>query len=336
MKAPRILDSILMKEIVSIRIDSMWKMIFLAQQGRQPGPMEEGATGVFDNKGALFVPGGLVFNDSDRKPIQRNIQGLLSNEELRVKVREAMRQDNATLLFESDMVKGVNLDNGFFADVAATMLVHKQAAMKRSPSLETNPPVRVTSDHITRSHVPTYLDPPYGARTRLSSCLSVCLSEPRMYFVACRKEFGLRDEDEENSVWKNIRDSTRPITGKEGDVLAWPHVVVCHTTRYTQRNMVGMTRILGLGRFGEFATFTLERIQKGLLTEVALEGEVDPKYVIGDFHGTRMAAVLRIYSPTKPGKRRRKMNTFLIAIEEDLGLKSNDLFLAAMERYKLA
>jgi hypothetical protein len=335
MKPREILSSALIREVFSIRFDSMWRMLGLEREGRLPGIGEEGATGVFDNKGALFLPGGLVFDDSDRKPIVRKKHAGLSAGEFGKRVRGAMRHDNASLLYHDGMAVGVNLDNGFFADVAATILANKQAAMKRRPALEPSPAPRVYSDDITKSHVPTYLEPPYGARTRLSSCISVCLSEPRLYFVACRKEFGLRDRREEKRVWNDIREATRPILGRDGSLLAASHVIVCHATRYRNRSLVGITRILGLGRFGEFATLTLERINKGLLLEAGLGEKTDPKYLLADFHGTRVAGVLRIYAPTKPGKRQKKTKTSLIAPAEDLGLDLDETTREAMERYRL-
>jgi len=335
MKAKDLLSNALIREIFAIRFDSLWRMLGLNREGRLPDIDEEGATGVFDNKGALFVPGGLVFDDSDRKPIDRKKHSKPGAEEFKKKIRQSMRHDNATLLFHDGMAVGVNLDNGFFADIAASILANKQAAMKRRPALETAPAPKVYSDDVTKSHVPTYLEPPYGARTKLSSCISVCLSEPRMYFVACRKEFGLRNEKEEMRVWNNIRLSTRPIMGKDDEVLAMPWVIVCHATRYRNRNLVGITRILGLGRFGEFATLTLERFQKGLMLEAGIENQPDSKYLLANYQGIRVAGVLRIYAPTKPGKRQKKTRTFLVAPTEDLGFRLEEMTRASMDRYQL-
>ena len=42
-----------MKEIISIRIDTLWRMIKRKLEGRLPEIDEKGATGKFDNKGAI-------------------------------------------------------------------------------------------------------------------------------------------------------------------------------------------------------------------------------------------------------------------------------------------
>ncbi|MGD2012003.1 MAG: hypothetical protein PVI76_12940, partial [Desulfobacterales bacterium] len=55
-----ILGNALIKEIISIRADTLWKMIGQKKDGMLPGVTEEGATGKYDNKGAIFIPGGLI------------------------------------------------------------------------------------------------------------------------------------------------------------------------------------------------------------------------------------------------------------------------------------
>jgi len=57
-----LIDSVLMRELISKRIDTLWKMLALKKEGRFPGRFEEGATGFYDNKGAIFVPGGVIIN----------------------------------------------------------------------------------------------------------------------------------------------------------------------------------------------------------------------------------------------------------------------------------
>lgn len=334
MRPADLLNSELLRELIAVKTDTMWRMLALSKEGRLPARDQEGATGAFDNKGAIFVPGGLVFEDSDRKPVERERYKKPGTADFRNRVRVAMRFDNATLLYDDGMAMGVNLDNGFFADIAATILANKVAAMKRRPALESRPIPRFYSDDVTRSHAPTYLEPPYGSRTKLSSCIAVCLTEPRMYYVACRKEFGLRGE-EERVLWDEIRKAARPITGRDNKLLAPPWVVVCHTARYRNRNLAGLTRILGIGKFGEFATFTLEKVQKSLLAEGGVEGEdLDTRYLFADFEGTRVAGVLRVYSATRPGKRKKKTETFLIDPKE-LGLDLKSMSEESRERYRI-
>ena len=44
-----ILGSALMKELIAIRTDTLWRMLSHLERGRLPGVQEEGATGKFDN-----------------------------------------------------------------------------------------------------------------------------------------------------------------------------------------------------------------------------------------------------------------------------------------------
>jgi hypothetical protein len=51
----KIIENELMKEIVSIRVDALWKMLSQKKDGLFTEPYEEGATGKLDNKGAIFI-----------------------------------------------------------------------------------------------------------------------------------------------------------------------------------------------------------------------------------------------------------------------------------------
>lgn len=326
----------LMRMVVSIRVDTVWRMLKLLEEGRLPSANAEGATGRLDNKGAIFIPGGLVFDDSDRKPIKRERAGAITARQFRMRIQAALQHDNATLIFPDGVVHGVNLDNGFFASIASSILANKHAALMRRPRFKPNPMARIDSDQITRSHTPTYVSMPYGSRTRLSSCVAVCLLETRMYYVACRKEFGLRSQQEEQTLWNNIRDARRPVSGRQGESLAAPCVVVCHTTRYLERNLCGITRILGYGRFGEFACLTFERVTAALLAECNQTDKVlPPKYELATLNGVRTAAVLRTYGASKPGRRQKKTDAQLISLVEDLGIDIKPIEREARERYHL-
>ncbi len=336
MKVAELLNNALMRELLAVRIDTMWRMLRLQRDGRLPPVTAEGASGHLDNKGALFVPGGLVFRDSDRQRIRRKPAGMLDEQRFRRRVREAMRHDNATLMFHDGLVSGINLDNGFFADIASNILSSKQAALKRRPPYEAKPAQRIDTEQITRSHCPTYVPSPYGSRTRLSSCLSVCLMEARMYYIACRKEFGLRNDIEEQAVWESIRDSRKPITGEQSTTMAPPCIVVCHSTRYRERNLGGITRLLGYGKFGQFACLTLERLTSALANECESAGKpVANKHLVADFEGIKVAAVIRLYRPTKPGRRQKGTDTQLLAPGEDMGLDLERLAAEARKRYRI-
>ena len=63
-----IIENELMKEIVSIRVDALWKMLSQKKDGLFPEPYEEGATGKLDNKGAIL----------------ENLQRFLSNKSIKL------------------------------------------------------------------------------------------------------------------------------------------------------------------------------------------------------------------------------------------------------------
>ena len=330
-----ILRNELMNEIVSIRVDTLWKMFALKKDGRLPKVDEEGATGDFDNKGAMFVPGSLVFGDSDKKAIVKTPFKGTSVKEFRSALRESMRLDNATLLYPDGIATGVNLDNGFFAEVSGNIIEIKQSATRRKSMQPARPPARINSQHITRSNCPTYINPPYGSRTKLSSCLAVCLGEPRLYYTVCRKELGLRG-NEENEFWEGIAQARKPMQAKDGSVLAPPYIIVCHATRYREEIFTGITRILGVGRFGEFATLTLEEANNDLLNE--LEGGKDafsPSDVIAEHDGVQVVAVIRIFPKTTPGKRLARTTTKLISPSKDLDLNLETVTKEARARYNI-
>jgi hypothetical protein len=325
----------LMREILSIRVDSLWRMLALKKQGRLPQVDEEGATGVFDNKGAMFIPGSFVFEDSDRKPIVKENIDHLTEKEFRDNIRASMRHDNATLIYENGLAPAVNLDNGFFADMAGRIIAVKQAALKRKSILKMDPPEKFTSNHVTRSYCPSFISPPYGSRTKLSSCMAACLIEPRLYYLLCRNEFGLRGE-EEKSFWEAIRASQKPIFDREGKVLAGPYIVVCHATRYRKEILTGIVRILGFGHFGEFAVLTLEETSNDLLRELDdNRTEFIPGDIVAEYEGTRVVCVLRVFPPTTPGKRLLRTTTTLVSPTKDLSLDLEKISEEARKRYGL-
>ena len=64
-----IIGNVLLKELIAIRTDTLWRMLDYLQKGQLPGLNEEGATGKLDNKGAIFIPGGLIHQDVDENQI---------------------------------------------------------------------------------------------------------------------------------------------------------------------------------------------------------------------------------------------------------------------------
>ena len=329
-----ILDNELMKEILSIRIDTVWRMLALRAEDRLPLLDEEGATGHLDNKGAIFLNGGLVFEDSDKSRIRPQPLKELDLPDFRSAVRASMAYDNATLLYPDGLAWGVNLDNGFFADISGNTLADKEAATKNSPVLQKRPPSKISSDDISRSYSPVYIQPPYGSRTKLSSCMAVCLIEPRMYYLKCRTRYALRGSMA-NVVWQNIRTTRKAIRAEDGTVLAPPHLVVCHSTRYRKEILGGVTRILGLGEFGEFAALTLEEATPALLKEAGGEhSDFRDSEIVAEHADCRAVVVLRVFPRTNPGKRLRTHETVIVDPEEDLGIDVAYLGRKARERYE--
>ena len=338
-----LLDSELMRMIFSFRVDTLYNMFALKKEGRMPKIDSEAATGEFDDKGAVIVPGGIVLSDSGGRPIKRETLDKLTAKEFRKRITKAMRRDNAILLYQDGIAPSINLDNGFYARVAADILNNKHASLSRRVTLKEEPPADFNFEEITKSYLPSYIQGPYGSRTILSSCMSVCLTEPRSYYQQCKTVFKLR-EGEKKYVWDNIRAAKRPIVDKDGIVLAQPYLVICHNTRYKESAYTGITRILGIGKFGEFATFNIEQASESILNELGGDRkDFTDDEIIAEYEGARVVGVLRTYPITTPGKRvlravknkHHGITTMLISPEKDMGLKLDKVKKDAMTRYGL-
>jgi hypothetical protein len=325
----------IMKEVITIRVDTLWRMLELKQEGRLPGVNEEGATGVFDNKGAIFVPGGLICEDVDENPISYEPHGALSSASFRNTIRSAMKHDNATLLFHDGMAESIYLDSGFFAKAAREIFTYKKAAMKRKKKFGEKLPFEISSEDIARSHCPRYISEPYGARTRLSSCLAAGLMDPAMYYAYCKTALRMSEEQKEE-LSKSLNAVQEPIIGKDDTLIFPPYVIVCHNTRYSDESLTGITRILGIGKFGEFATFTLEEASKGLRREMKIKKEVfGPNEIFAEYEGIKVVGVLRIYFSTTPGKRSPRATTKLVSPSKDLDLDVGRIEKEARQRYDI-
>ncbi len=222
-----LLKNELLKFIVSVRVDSLCKMINLYLKGYLPAPDEEGATGSLDNKGAMFVPGGLVIEDSDKNLVlaPKKAKSLTKSKFLSI-IQSAMFHDNATLIYKNKIYYGVNLQNGFFIEKASKILT-----IKKSFAISKKMPIKFSSEEITKYFSPSFIRPPFGSRNKLSSCLAVCLTEYEMYFVECLDSLKIRDS-EHKMIWKDLTKSLNPVVTKTNEVLSMPHIVVCHTSRY--------------------------------------------------------------------------------------------------------
>jgi hypothetical protein len=330
-----IIENELIKEIISIRIDSLWNMIAQKVEKRLPEIDEEGATGKFDNKGAIFIPGGLVYKDVDEQNVRYENCKKISGTEFRDRIRSTMRFDNATLLFPDGLAPSINLDSGFFSRCARQILTYKKAAYRRKKTIGRDIANEVSADDIIRSHCPPYMKPPYGARTRISTCISIGLVDPPMFFSYCKAQHNLSAEQSDRFAQKMDR-AVEPAISENGESLFPPYVIVCHDTRYKENSYTGLTRILGIGKFGEFATLTLEEVSKPLMDELRRKKqEFKPEDCCAEYEGSSFVLILRIYAPTNPGKRSRNHKLRLISPQKELGLDTAQIEKEARKRYHI-
>lgn len=329
-----LLGNELMREVARIRIDTLWNMVALHLRGRLPPIDAEKATGDFDDKGALFVPGGFVLQDWEGNSIVPVPYEDRTPDSFRKTVREAMRHDGAHLMFHEGMAASVKLGNTSFAKVAASILENKKEARRRRTGAGERRPARLASADISRSYCPTHMSSPYGSRTSLSSDLSACFTEPRMYLLHTEAYFSMRRE-EADRLWSGIKASRQPVIGKGDVVLAPPMLVTCHSTRYREEVYVGLTRISGYGKFGEFATLTLEQATTELLHE--LDGnrtQWNPEDFVAEQKEMQAVCVLRTYPATNPGARLLKgVTAALVSVEKDLGIDLAAVTAEARKRY---
>ncbi len=316
----QIVGNELMKEIINIRFDTLGQMIEQKRQGGMPGVTEEGATGRYDNKGAIFIPGGLIYQDVDERFIRYEPYGKISAKRFRAGIRKAMRNDNATLLYPDGMAPAVNLDSGFFSKAARRIFTYKKAAYQRSKKISNAALVEITSDDIIKSHCPTYMKPPYGARTRISTCVCVGLIEPPMFFAFYKSELNFSEKQAQRFV-HDLDQAREQTLSSDNSVLYPPYIVVCHDTRYKRNSFTGLTRILGIGKFGEFATFSFESLTRQLAQEIKRHHQaLRPEDVFAITGEIPILGVIRIYEQTNPGKRLLKYQLHIVSPLDDAGI----------------
>jgi hypothetical protein len=330
-----IIGSVLLKELIAIRTDTLWRMLSYLQLGQLPGINEEGATGKLDNKGAIFIPGGLIYQDVDEKQISYESLGTLDEAGFREKIRASMHYDNATLLFPDGLAKSVNLDSGFFTRASRRIITFKTAAYKRKKRIGRKIPIDIDSSDIIRSHCPTYMDTPFGARTRISTCVSIGLTDPHMYFAYCKSEFNL-SRQRLNTFAARLDSAHERTELTDGTILYPPYVVVCHDTRYKENSLTGLTRILGIGEFGEFSTLTFEILNNQLLGEMKRKKiDFEKEHIFAEHGGIVVLGVLRTYKPTSPGKRSLKSRLDLVSPKKDADIDLDRIADRARECYQI-
>ena len=113
-------------------------------------------------------------------------------------------------------------------------------------------------------------------------------------------------------------------------------MIVCHDTRYKENSYTGLTRILGIGKFGEFATLTLEEVGKQLMDELRRrKQEFKSEDRCAEYAGSSFVLILRIYAPTNQGKRSRKHKLRLISPRKDMGLDTDQIEKKVRKRYQI-
>jgi hypothetical protein len=144
------------------------------------------------------------------------------------------------------------------------------------------------------------------------------------------------NDQQKKELSAKLNDVQEPATSKDGTLLFPPYVVVCHNTRYSNEILTGITRILGTGKFGEFATFTFEEASKTLLQETKSKKEqFAQNEIFAEYRGTKVVGVLRIYFSTTPGKRSPRTTTKLVTPVKDLNLDLKEIERKARKRYHI-
>ncbi|MGD8992035.1 MAG: hypothetical protein PVI00_11330 [Desulfobacterales bacterium] len=330
-----ILKSVLLKELIAIRTDTLWKMLSYYKQGQLPEVNEEGATGKLDNKGAIFIPGGLIYQDVDENQISYESWVAIDQAGFRKKIRASMHYDNATLMYPDGVAVSINLDSGFFTRASRRIYTYKTAAFKRKRKIGSKNPVDIDSNDIIRSHCPPYMNIPYGSRTRISTFASIGLVDPHMYFAYCKSEFSLSQQRRKTFAVR-LDTAQEHATLADGTVLYPPYIVVCHDTRYKENSLTGLIRILGLGKFGEFGTLTFEMLSKQLIGEMKRKKiSYGSEHIFATYGGVSALGVLRTYSPTSPGSRSSKYRLDLISPKKDMNIDLNRIAARARKRYQI-
>ena len=91
---------------------------------------------------------------------------------------------------------------------------------------------------------------------------------------------------------------------------------------------------MGIGHFGEFATFSFEQINQTLIRELKRKHQTyTSKDIFAEYKDICVLGILRIYSPTKIGKRPQKYSLHIVAPEKDIGLDMDQLRQDAQKRY---
>jgi hypothetical protein len=87
-------------------------------------------------------------------------------------------------------------------------------------------------------------------------------------------------------------------------------------------------------QLGEFATFSFEQINQTLIRELKrIHQTYTSEDIFAEYKDICVLGILRIYSPTKIGKRPQKYSLHIVSPEKDIGLNMDQLRQAAQKRY---
>jgi hypothetical protein len=156
-----------------------------------------------------------------------------------------------------------------------------------------------------------------------------------MYFAYCKTEFNLSKKRLQAFAARLDRVQEH-IAAADRSVLYPPYVVVCHDTRYKQNSLTGLIRILGLGKFGEFSTFTFEPLNNQLAGEMKRKKiDYGTEHIFAEYGGIKALGVLRTYAKTNPGKRSLKYRMDLVSPVKDVGIDLGKIREHAFRRYHI-
>jgi hypothetical protein len=156
-----------------------------------------------------------------------------------------------------------------------------------------------------------------------------------MYFAYCKAEFNLSRQGLKTFAAK-LDTAQEVFKSADGTVLYSPYVVVCHDTRYKENSLTGLIRILGIGKFGEFSTFSFEMVDNRLTGEMKRKKiDYGKEHIFAEFDSITVLGVLRTYEPTNPGKRSLKYRLDLVSHEKDVDIDLDRIAGRAHERYKI-
>ena len=111
-------------------------------------------------------------------------------------------------------------------------------------------------------------------------------------------------------------------------------IPICYDSNSKENSLTGLTRLVGIGNFGEFATFSFEQINQTLIRELKRKHQTyTSEDIFAEYKDICVLGILRIYSPTKKGKRPQKYSLHIVSPEKDIGFNMDQLRHDAQKRY---